>query len=282
MSKPFRGLWKATFGEISQTLRVLENWGIAPQDLKRLRRDPAFAERLTTFWKASGELGDSIPDTPSQAKARSIMRKNFLGLKEVQRGYGVAYTNVDRLLLAEVPYKEETLEAHKKTHVLFAGSALSVRDISTIAFDVFYESDLDEDAGVSKKRVGIHWYLLRKQPVPNSYNKSPDEQLALLTKGEEVPFTCEETYMVILYWLTHRVRLLKKVYARCKDKNSHGFPLCVGYFDSDGYEINDHAYVGDFNADSFGLSGLVDFATNPDHPVGLASSLLPDLLDPVS
>ena len=35
-------------------------------------------------------------------------------------------------------------------------------------------------------------------------------------KEEEVPFACEVTYMVILYWLTHRERLLPDaVDARC-------------------------------------------------------------------
>ena len=52
MSTATRGLWKATFGQVSQTLRVLEDLGITPEDLKRLRRDQPFAQRLVAFWKA--------------------------------------------------------------------------------------------------------------------------------------------------------------------------------------------------------------------------------------
>src|SRR5690606_30146732 len=146
-----------------------------------------------------------IPDSDCQAKARSIMGKNFLGLEEVRRGSGIALP-VEQL--AEIPFSEETLHACTDTHVLVAGSELSVNEVRTLADSDFYDTDwYSREAFATTKKVRDRWYLLRKDPVPESRSKTYVQQTALL-KEEEVPFACEVTYMVILYWLTHRERVL--------------------------------------------------------------------------
>lgn len=252
MSTATRGLWKATFGQVSQTLRVLEDLGITPEDLKRLRRDQSFAQRLVAFWKAGAVSGDPIPDTDCQAKARAIMGKNFLGLEEVRRGYGIA---LDPEQLTEIPFSEETLQACKDTHVLVAGSALSVNEVRKLADSDFYDTDwYKREPFANDKKVSVRWYLLRKEPVPESRNKTFAQQTALL-KEEEVPFACEVTYMVILYWLTHRERLLPDVYVRCQDKDSDGRRVYVGVFDSDEFDVS--GYWDDYRYDGLGLASSV-------------------------
>ena len=162
------------------------------------------------FWKAGAVSGDPIPDTESQAKARAIMGKYFLGLEEVRRGYGGVHTEKQRCLLAEIPYNEEMLHACKDTHVLVAGSVLSLNDIRKLADSDFYDTNwYNREPFANDKKVSVRWYLLRKEPVPESRSKTYDQQTALL-KEEEVPFACEVTYMVILYWLTHREPYCRK------------------------------------------------------------------------
>lgn len=247
------GLWNISFGQLGATLKVLQDLGITRDDLNRLRRDRAFAERLVAFWKAGAVTGDPIPDSDSQSRARAIMGKNFLGLEEVRKGFGIALPVQQ---LAEIPFSEETLRQCKDTHVLVAGSALSVNEIRKLADDDFYDTDwYRREAFANEKKVGVRWYLLRKEPVPESRSKTYDEQTALLTKEEEVPFACEMTYMVILYWLTHRERLLPDVYVRCQDKDSGGLRVYVGYFDSDG-----------FNVDATGMTA--GSATSVSRPLG--------------
>ncbi len=252
MSTATRGLWKATFGQVSQTLRVLEDLGITPEDLKRLRRDQPFAQRLVAFWKAGAVSGDPIPDSNCQAKARSIMGKNFLGLEEVRRGYNVAL-NPEQI--AEIPFSEETLQARKDTHVLVAGAQLSMNEVRKFADSDFYDTDwYNREAFANDKKVSVRWYLLRKEPVPESCSKTYGQQTALL-KQEEVPFACEMTYMVILYWLTHRERLLPDVYVRCQDKSSDGDHVEVGFFRSDGLYVCH--YWDDERAGDLGLASSV-------------------------
>lgn len=90
-----------------------------------------------------------------------------------------------------------------------------------------------------------------------SRSKTYDQQTTLLIKGEEVPFSCEMTDMVILYWLTHRDRLLPDVYVRCQDKVLDGRRV----------------YVGDFGSDGFLVSGFWD--DDRSHCLGLASAVSP-------
>ncbi len=204
------------------------------------------------FWKAGAVSGDPIPDSDCQAKARSIMGKNFLGLEEVRRSYGIA---LDPEQLTEIPFSEETLQACKDTHVLIAGAQLSVNEVHKLADSDFYDTDwYKREPFANDKKVSVRWYLLRKEPVPESRNKTCDQQTALL-KEEEVPFACEVTYMVILYWLTHRERLLPDVYVRCQDKDSDGSRVGVGCFDSDGFVVC-HCW-DDARDDRLGLASSV-------------------------
>lgn len=196
--------------------------------------------------------GDPIPDSESQAKARSIMGKNFLGLEEVRTGFGLA---LDPQQLAKIPFSEKTLHACKDTHVLVAGAPLSVNEVRKIADSDFYGTDrYRREPFANEKKVSVRWYLLRKEPVPKSRSKTYDQQTALL-KDEEVPFVCEMTYMVILYWLTHRERLLPDVYVRCQDKGSDGFRVGVGDFGSDGFDVG--YYWDDSRNDDLGLASSV-------------------------
>lgn len=70
-----------------------------------------------------------------------------------------------------------------------------------------------------------------------------------------MPFACEVTYMVMLYWLTHRERLLPDVYVRCQDKDSHGYRVNVGYFTFGGFNVDD--YWDDLRSDLLGLASSV-------------------------
>jgi hypothetical protein len=180
------------------------------------------------------------------------MGKNFLGLKEVQKGFGIMPL-ADQY--ATVPFAEETIAQCKDTHVLVAGAALSVNDIRRIAHSDFYDTDwYDHESFASDKKVSVRWYLLRKEPVPESRSTTYDEQTALLWE-EEVPFACEVTYMVILYRLTHRECLLSDVCVRCQDKESGGVRVNVGNFDSEGFLLS--YYWDDHRADRLGLASSV-------------------------
>ncbi|MGC3971622.1 MAG: hypothetical protein QM775_31040 [Pirellulales bacterium] len=201
----------------------------------------------------------SIPDTPSQACARAIMGKNFLGIEEVRAGYGFSHTDEQRQLLSEIPFSDETLQRYKDTHVLVAGAPLSVNEIRKIAGDDVFSryTWYKREPFANDQKLSVRWYLLRKEPVPGSCGKKYEEQASPLT-NEEVPFACEMTYMVILYSLTRGERLFQDVYVRCQDKLLVVERIFVGHYDPDGLVVDSY---GDFTG----------FDT-----LGLASSVVPD------
>lgn len=179
------------------------------------------------------------PWVESQKLARGIMGKNFLGREEVRRGYGIAFTDAQLDALGRIPYSEETLIASRDTHVLVAGAPLSLTEIRERAGGNFSAKDwYTPEPFANEKQVGVRWHLLRKELVPGSLGKAYGEQCLLLTKEEEVPFACEMAYMVILYWLTHRERLLPDLYVRCRDQIAQGNSIDVGGFDARGFHID--------------------------------------------
>lgn len=160
---------------------------------------------------------------------------NVLGILDVERHFRRPYSEHELRALATVPFSDETLRQYKDTHVLIAGAPLSVNEMRKLADSIFCPGDwYNREAFATTKKVGARWYLLRKEPVPESRNKTYDEQTALL-KDEEVPFACEVTYLVVLYWLTHRERLLPHVFVRCQDKESDGFRVDIGGFGDLGF-----------------------------------------------
>lgn len=248
------GLWKATAGQSSQTLRILKDLGITRDDLQRLQRDRPFAERLVAFWKAAALTDNPYPDTESQSRARAIMGKNFLGLDEVRRGYNVTYTAEQCQQLAAIPFSKETLRVCNDTHVLVAGAPLSLNEVRMHAHEDFFDTDwYGFEPFANDQKVSVRWYLLRKQPAPESCSKTYEQQTDLLTREEEVPLACEVAFAVILYYLTHGERLLQGDYVRCCDRESEdGNRVVVGYFCSFGFAVR-----GDWDDGRRGCLGLL-------------------------
>jgi hypothetical protein len=250
MSTSARGLRTATFGQLSQTLRVLEDLGLTPEHLKCVRHDRPFAQRLVAFWKAGAGTGDYIPDSAAQAEARGIMGRNFLGLEEVRTALGITLPAEQ---LAAIPFSEETLRQCMDTHVLVAGAALSLNEIRTgAARRLPVWNWPPSEPYLNHIRMSVRWYLLRKEPVPESRGKTYKKQCSLLTAKEEVPLACEMAYMVLLYWLTYRRRLLPGVHVRCSDTRWDDNRVHIGGFGPAGLTVS---YNWDGNYfDSLGLA----------------------------
>ena len=191
------------------------------------------------------------------AAAEILGAGNMLGILDVERHYRRPYSEHELRALAAIPFSEETLRACKDTHVLVAGAPLSINQMRELADSIFCPGDwCNREPFANDKKVVVRWYLLRKEPVPESRSKTYGQQTALL-KDEEVPFACEMTYLIILHWLTHRERLLPHVFVRCQDKESDGDRVDIGGFGDVGFFLGCYPDSGHENR------------------LGLASSVLP-------
>lgn len=144
-------------------------------------------------------------------QARMIMGPDFLGPEEVERAFGVEYTNADRMQLEQVPLYEE--------HVYFVrnGDYLLV-------------------AGFPMNGVSVRWFLFRKEMVLGSTFKRWHEQKDLAPYCEIIPFAHDVVFVsLLLFKLTGR-RLFENTFVRCR-----GGQLAVG-----GFKYTDEPYVNDY------------------------------------
>lgn len=218
----------------------------------RINTDPAFVANIARLMVNGG-----YEPSTSQKLAREIMGKNFFGIEEAIKHFGVNATKQQVAALAEVPFSEEVLRASKDTHVLVAVFPLSILDIRGITRKLenqtlFYKQDWYDKQAVAKDKGEVGWQLVRKEPIANSTSKTWNEQQVLLSKDEETPTARIVVYTVVGHFLATGERLFEKIYVRCVDLDSDGDRVSVGYFVAEGlYVLN---YWDDYQSDSIGLS----------------------------
>ena len=80
----------------------------------------------------------------------------------------------------------------------------------------------------NKVKLGLRWYLLLKDIVPNSENKTFDEQVAMLPKEYEVPSAVAETAKDLLIYKKTGKYVNSQRYVRTSDLDSGGRRVFVG------------------------------------------------------
>jgi hypothetical protein len=219
----------------------------------RINTDPTFVANIARLMVNGG-----YEPSTSQILAREIMGKNFFGIEEAIKHFGVNATKQQLAYLSEVPFGEEVLKSCKDTHILVAVFPLSILDIRGIAKKLpdqtlFYSQDWYDKQAFAKDKGEVGWQLVRKEPIANSTSKTWNDQQALLSKDEETPTARIVVYTMIGHFLVTGERLFEKIYVRCVDLDSVGVRVHVGLFGSEGL------YVGscddDTRRDGIGLSG---------------------------
>ena len=198
----------------------------------RINTDPAFVANIARLMVNGG-----YEPSTSQKLAREIMGKNFFGIEEAIKHFGVNATKQRLAYLAEVPFSEEVLKSCKDTHVLVAVFPLSILDIRGIAKKqsdrtLFYSQDWYDKQAFAKDKGEVGWQLVRKEPIANSTSKTWSDQQALLSKDEETPTARIVVYTTVGHFLATGERLFEKIYVRCVDLDSDGRRVYVGYFDA--------------------------------------------------
>jgi hypothetical protein len=218
----------------------------------RINTDPAFVANMARLMVNGG-----FEPSTSQKLAREIMGKNFFGVEEAIKHFGVNPSKQQLAFLAEIPWSEEVLRACKDTHVLIVTFALSILDIRGIVKKLadqtlFYKQDWYDKQAFAADKGEIGWQLVRKEPIANSTSKTWNEQQALLSKDEETPKARVVVQTAIGHFLATGERLFEKVYVRCADLDSDGLHVYVGYFGAEGLGVND--YWDDNQYDNIGVS----------------------------
>jgi len=249
------GLWTIGFGKIGATLKTLQDHGVTVEHLARLRAEPDYAKRVAEFMLQGGLVG-----SVHQKLARAILGKNFFGVEEWSSLYGVNFSNKQLREAAKFPWSEDVLNAPcpfhkgkniKETHFAFLG----LNGFRGKPLTILKWQELHPDSGQPKfcsytsdnwyakekfgnePTCGFRWYLMPLEILPDSTDKTYQEQVAMLPADYEVPHAIEEITKDILYYRKNGICLFPIRYGRCQDVTSDGRRVRVGGFASYGLGV---------------------------------------------
>lgn len=169
--------------------------------------------------KRGGELKSGLQDlieglvaprTCTSGEARSIMGKNFFGLDEAVKHFGVTYSKRYAALLAEVPWSKEVLTACRDNHILVAVLPMSIfnmRDAVKGKFTIEEgptvpgEGPWWEGQDFARERGKLGWHLIQKTVVEGSGYVGYHEQRTLLLKDEKAPMVRVMVYAIAGHFL---------------------------------------------------------------------------------
>ncbi len=179
--------------------------------------------------------------TTSPKHAREIMDKNFFGIEEAIKHFGVNPTIQQLTALSEVPFSEATLQHSKETHVLVAVFPLSILEIrDKVERKLFYnhETAWYNEQPFAKEYDGVNWHLIRKSP--GNISENWQEQQALFREEDDVPTAQEMVYAIVGYFLAIGEPFFQRKYARTSSVDSGGNCIYVSDVGFDGLGISDY------------------------------------------
>lgn len=258
------GLWKVEFGELGATLKVLQDHGVTPDHLARLRAEPDYAKRVTEFMLRGG-LDASIHQ---KLAARAVMGKNFFGVEDWSALYGVNFSQKQLRQVAEFPWDEDILNSTcplcgkvvKDCHFAFVGLDRINGTLTILKLQEFHPATgqpkfcsyapsawYSEQKFAEETTMDFRWYLLHQNIVPKSENKTYGDQKAMFTAEYEVPSAITEVTKNLLLFRKTGNFVNQSRYARCECVTSGGNRVDAGYFDEGGLHVSpdwddDHRY----------------------------------------
>ncbi|KKT28275.1 hypothetical protein A3G55_02855 [Candidatus Giovannonibacteria bacterium RIFCSPLOWO2_12_FULL_44_25] len=267
------GLWKVEFGELGATLKVLQDHGVTPDHLARLRAEPDYAKRVAEFMLRGG-LDASI----HQKLARAVMGKDFFGVEDWSALYGVNFSQKQLRQVAEFPWGEDILNSTcplcgkvvKDCHFAFVGldringkplTILKLQELHPATgqpkFHSYTSAWYSEQKFARETTMSFRWYLLHQNIVPKSEDKTYDDQKAMLTADYEVPSAVTESTKDLLVFRKTGNFVNSSRYARCECVASVGRRVDVGYFGESGLVV--YSYWGGGHRCGIGLAASRKF-----------------------
>ena len=226
---------------VGKLLRVLRKAGLSDELLDRPVNDLVFRQALVDFWirqNVSQEKSESV----THETAREIMGQNIRDINSVGIHFKIREC-MELDAFTEIPFSEETLRECKNNHILVADLGLSIFEIrKRVDHKLFYshEDDWGNDARFVEETAIPCWRLIRKEMVPDSTNKTWQEQCQLLTGDEEVPSARVMVYTIILNYLATGERMFECVNVRTSTVDSNGDHIDVGRFDLTGLGVTSY------------------------------------------
>lgn len=260
------GLWTMTKGGFEESVTSLER-AITKQGgnpcsiFDLLRTDNGFADRI-----AQAMIRGGFDGSTEARLARVFLGSNIFDVADWTALYDAKFTKKQLREAGKFPWGEDVLSSPcpfnngklvKDTHFAFLGiSGLNGQPLTVAKLielhpitgqPKFYFNTNPWHVGQPHTDVAtmqLRWYLLLKDIVPGSTDKTPEDQVAMLPPEYEVPTTIVETSKDILVFKKTGKRANGLRWAVCTertvktDKVSAGYVSCVGLFDEVGLNVD--------------------------------------------
>ncbi|UZE93410.1 MAG: hypothetical protein IB617_01080 [Candidatus Nealsonbacteria bacterium] len=202
-----------------------------------------------------------------QRRVQKIMGKNFFGVEEVAKYFGIQLTKEELSKIAEIPFSDKTLQECKDTHILFLGinrdkegKPLTIHRFKEMfpengqpKFYSYQGSWYDKEEFANKETPELRWYLMRKSILEESRSKTYEQQEKLLKENEERERAIVYVYEMLLMFKATGERLFKDDdCVWCKDIDVAGFHVYIGEFGLEDFSVG--YWWGDDGWDNMGLA----------------------------
>jgi hypothetical protein len=142
-----------------------------------------------------------------------------------------------------LPTEEQLLWCKENGYALVCGppTEMSLLDIRSQKSDLFYSKTggwYANEKFASNDKVSCRWLAIRKTEVPNSLEKTWNDQQKLLSEHEEVPNAAEMSWFITTYYEVRGVYLFKGVYVRTSSVYSGDRRVSVGFFGGLGLRVD--------------------------------------------
>ena len=221
-----------------ELLLKLESAGLSEDLVQRVigSKDNELAEKIVRLVRNNG-----IKPSTSQKRARRIMGKNFFGIEEAIKYFGINPTQRQLVALSQIPFCKEVLERSKETHVLVVVFPLSILEIRGKSHTGMFRDDQTwfNDESFAKEPGEIGWQLVCKTSIGSAseanWNK---ETKILLGDDNEVPIAQVVVYTIVGHYLATGERLFEEYCVQTKSIDSDYMRVYVGNFDRRGLFIH--------------------------------------------
>jgi hypothetical protein len=245
-----------------RALRAL--WIVSP--------DSPAAQRIIT---RGNELQDAIIDKMRELSLE-LPEMPCFGIADWQKFYGIVLAPKQIASVANFPWSDKTLNTPcpfnpgkmvRETHFAFVGldtvsimelQKLNPKEATELRFYAYgSDSWYRNEEFATTVKLKFRWYLLLKDIVPGSENRTFDEQKAMLSKEYEVPTALQEVAKDFLIFKKTGTYVNSNRYARTANLNSDGCRVFVGGCDAGGVHVDFH--WGIHRRDDVGLSASRKF-----------------------
>ncbi len=205
--------------------------------------------------KRGGELQNAIIDKMRELSLE-LPEMPCFAVADWQTLYAIRLTPKQMAALGNFPWSDAILNSpcpfHKgkmvrETHFAFVGvdtitmmelQRLNPKETEPRFYSYAPDTWYSKEKFATKTTLVLRWYLLLKEIVPGSENKTYDEQVAMLPPEYEVPSAVAETTKDILIYKKTGAYVNPQRYARTSDVDSVGLRVLVGTCGSDGVVVS--------------------------------------------